>query len=281
MQFGVSSWVWTASITTEGVRELAPKVKKMGFDLLELPIETVGDLNYAETRQILDDCGLAVGMCCAIGPDRDLIHEDESIQQNARAYYNDCISAARQLGATRIVGPMYSSVGRVWEQTPDSRARDMDTLVGHYKDICAQAENVGVVLAVEPLNRFETSFFNTAEQMMEFIERVDSPSCGVLLDSFHMNIEEKSFGDAIRLVGSHLASFHACGNDRGAPGKGTINWTEIAEALKAINYDRQLVIESFTSEVKSIARAASIWRSFEPSQDALAQDGLDFLKTLF
>jgi D-psicose/D-tagatose/L-ribulose 3-epimerase len=95
-----------------------------------------------------------------------------------------------------------------------------------------------------------------------------------------MNIEEKSLGDAIRLAGNRIGHFHACENDRGAPGSGNVAWDDVAQALSDVGYDGPVVIESFTDKVKTIARAAAIWRSFEPSQDALAQNGLTFLKQL-
>jgi D-psicose/D-tagatose/L-ribulose 3-epimerase len=112
------------------------------------------------------------------------------------------------------------------------------------------------------------------------IDRVDSPACGIMLDTFHMNIEERSLGDAIRATGSRLKHLHACENDRGAPGSGHVPWTEVADACRDIGYDGPVVIESFTDKVKSIARAAAIWRSFAPTQDDLARDGLQYLRTL-
>jgi D-psicose/D-tagatose/L-ribulose 3-epimerase len=179
------------------------------------------------------------------------------------------------------VGPIYSAVGRVWQQTADERARDVDLLVKNLSTLAKYAGDKGVVLGIEPLNRFETSFINIADQVIEVIDRVNHPSCKVMLDSFHMNIEEKSLGTAIRKVGlSRLAHFHACENDRGAPGSGNVTWHEVAQALKDIGYNGPVVIESFTDKVKSIARAAAIWRPFEASQDALAQNGLAFLKPL-
>jgi D-psicose/D-tagatose/L-ribulose 3-epimerase len=136
------------------------------------------------------------------------------------------------------------------------------------------------VLCVEPLNRFETSFLNLSEQAIEVVDRVDHKSCGILLDTFHMNIEEKSIGEAIRAAGPRLKHLHTCENDRGAPGSGHVPWTEVAAACRDIGFDGPFVIESFTSAVKSIARAAAIWRAFAPSQDALAQDGLKYLREL-
>jgi D-psicose/D-tagatose/L-ribulose 3-epimerase len=139
----------------------------------------------------------------------------------------------------------------------------------------------GVTLALEPLNRFETSFMNTAEQVMEVVDRVDSPAVGVLLDTFHMNIEEHDPVAAINLCRGHLAHFHACGCDRGAPGSDQIPWPRIAAALRDTGYGGAVVIESFTIENKAIARAAAIWRPLAPTQDAIATEGLRYLKSVF
>ena len=121
---------------------------------------------------------------------------------------------------------------------------------------------------------------NIADQAIEIIDRVDSPGLGVLLDTFHMNLEEKSIGDAIRATGSRLSHFHACENDRGAPGSGHVPWDEVADALHAIEFEGPVVIESFTDQVVTIARAAAVWRPVAASQDALAADGGAFLRGL-
>jgi D-psicose/D-tagatose/L-ribulose 3-epimerase len=151
-------------------------------------------------------------------------------------------------------------------------------LVDTLKDLAAYAGDHGVKLGIEPLNRFETSFVNLSAQAVEIVDRVDHPSCQIMLDTFHMNIEEKSVGDAIRAAGPRLIHLHSCENDRGAPGSGNVAWDEVAQALQDINYDGPVVIESFTAKVKSIAKAAAIWRPLADSQDALASDGLAFLR---
>jgi D-psicose/D-tagatose/L-ribulose 3-epimerase len=280
MQIGVNGWVWTSPVNTQAFEELAPKVKKMGFDLFEFGIESTSDLDYGRAAAVAKDNGLAISVCAAMGPDRDLIHEDESIRRNGMEYVAHCIDAAKTLGAKNVVGPLYSAVGRTWQQTADERKRDTDLLVDQLKKLSAQAADKGVVLCVEPLNRFETSFLNLASQAVEVVDRVGSPACGILLDTFHMNVEEKSIGEAIKAAGKRLKHLHGCENDRGAPGSGHVPWNEVRDALKAVGYDGPVVIESFTSKVKTIARAAAIWRSFEPSQDALAENGLKFLRGL-
>ncbi|HOA23205.1 MAG TPA: sugar phosphate isomerase/epimerase family protein [Aggregatilineales bacterium] len=280
MKFGINAWVWTSPVTTEELEKLAPKVAEMGFDMIEIPLEDLSDLDFKRGAEIIRECGLGVSGCAAMGPDRDLIHPDESVRQNGMAYLKGAIDACATLGATNLVGPLYSAVGRTWQQAPEERAHDLDILVENLSELARYAEERGVRLGLEPLNRFETSFINLAAQAREVVDRVGHPNLGIMLDTFHMNIEEKRFDTAIRTAGDRLYHLHACGSDRGAPGSGTIKWDEVRDGLKAIGYDGPVVIESFTSKVKSISRAAAIWRDLEPSQDELAEKGLRFLRDL-
>lgn len=280
MKIGINAWVWDSPITTERLAELAPKAAQMGFDHIEVPIEATSDLDYEEGARIIQDEGLGVSVVAAMGPDRDLIHPDESIRDNGMDYLRHCIDAAQTLGAPNLVGPLYSAVGRTWQATDEEREADLKLLVRQLKELAAYAEEREVMLCVEPLNRFETSFINLAEQAIDVVDRVDSPACGIMLDTFHMNIEERSLGDAIRAAGERLQHVHACENDRGAPGSGHVPWEEVFEALQDIGYDGPLVIETFTSKVETIARAAAIWRPLASSQDALAEEGLSFLRSM-
>lgn len=280
MKIGVNTWVWTAPLTDHDVDELVPRVAEAGFDWIEFPLEDIGGFDYARAGQKVRDYGLGVSTCVAMGPDRDLIHEDPAIRDNGMQYIHDSIDATAALGATNLVGPIYSAVGRTWQQAPEDRARDLDILVGNLKELADYAGPRSVRMGIEPLNRFETSFINLAEQVIEVVDRVDHPSCQIMLDTFHMNIEEKSLGDAIRAAGPRLIHLHACENDRGAPGSGNVTWDQVAQALKDIDYDGPVVIESFTAKVKSIAAAAAIWRPLAATQDDLATNGLAFLKKL-
>ena len=280
MQFGVNTWVWTSPLTTKELESLAPKVAGMGFDWIEIPLEGLDDLEPDRGRAIVRDHGLGMSTCAAMGPDRDLVHPDPAIQQNGMAYIRGCIDITGKLGATNLVGPIYSAVGRTWQATPDERARDIDLLVKNLRTLAKYAGDHGVVICIEPLNRFETSLINLATQAIEVVDRVDHPSCKIMLDTFHMNVEEKSLGNAIRAAGPRLHHLHACENDRGAPGSGNVTWQDVKQGLADIGYDGPVVIESFTAKVKSIARAAAIWRALAPTQDDLAQDGLRFLRGL-
>jgi D-psicose/D-tagatose/L-ribulose 3-epimerase len=280
VKFGVNTWVWTSPLTTEELEKLAPQVAGMGFDWIETPLESISDMDHKRGAEIIRRHGLGVSACAAMGPDRDLIHPDPAIRENGAKYLRGAIEATAALGATNLVGPMYSAVGRTWQQTPAERVADLTLLVGQLRALAEYAGEKRVVLCIEPLNRFETSFINLTSQAIEVVDRVNHPACQIMLDTFHINIEEKSAGAAIRAAGKRLRHVHACENHRGAPGSGNVAWNEVAQALKDIGYDGPVVIESFTSKVKSIARAAAVWRSFAPTQDDLARDGLAFLKRL-
>jgi D-psicose/D-tagatose/L-ribulose 3-epimerase len=278
---GISTWVWIAPLTTDAFVRLGPHIASLGFDSVEVPIEGLADLDYPRVRAIADQAGLAITTCGAFGPDRDLISDDPSVRDQAKQYVRHCVDAAVVLGAPAVVGPMYSAVGRTWRTSDDERRAFEDLLVQTWTELARYAGDRGVVLGIEPLNRFETSVINLAEQVMTLVERVDHPSCGVLLDTFHMNIEERSIGDAIRRVGSRLVQLHACENDRGAAGSGHVPWDDVVGACRDIGFAGPLVIESFTDKVVSIARAAAIWRPLAESPDALAREGLAFLRSRF
>ncbi len=184
------------------------------------------------------------------------------------------------VGSRVVGGPVYSAVGRTWLMTSNERQVAIARLVEALRPVADYAAGRGVRLALEPLNRFETSFVNTVDQALEIVDRLDSPGCGILLDTFHMNIEEKDPAAAIRVTGRYLAHFHACGTDRGTPGADHLDWVPIARALADIGYRGPVCIESFTPENQTIARAAAIWRPLASSGDVLATEGLSFLRQL-
>jgi D-psicose/D-tagatose/L-ribulose 3-epimerase len=276
---GVNTWVWVSPATDAAITELAPRAKAMGFALLELGVEQPGDWDPARVAEILAAHDLGASVCAAMGPGRDLT--DPTTIASTQDDIRFCIDAAATLGSTVVAGPIYTPVGKTWRMDEAERRATRDRLVEALRPLADAAGERGVRLALEPLNRFETSFLNTAAQTLEVVDRVASPAVGVLLDTFHMNIEEKDQAAAIRLVGDKLVHFHACGNDRGAPGADAIPWPAITTALHEIGYAGAVVIESFTPDNQTIARAAAIWRPLAATQDALARDGRAFLRGAF
>jgi D-psicose/D-tagatose/L-ribulose 3-epimerase len=276
---GVNAWVWVSPPTDESITAIAPRVKAMGFDVLELGLENPGDWDPARMAEVFAANDLGATVCAAMGPGRDLT--DPATVASIQDYLRACIDAVAALGGNVVAGPIYTPVGKTWQMDTAERAATIDRLLEGLKPLADYAGERGVTLAIEPLNRFETSLLNTAEQTMEVVDRLDSPAVGVLLDTFHMNIEEKDQSAAIRLVGDKLVHFHACGSDRGAPGADHIAWDAIAAALGDIGYTGPLVIESFTPDNQTIARAAAIWRPLAVTQETLAEEGLAFLRERF
>jgi len=278
MQLGISTWVWTSPATTAVLETLIPHIAALGFDVIELPIEEVGQFDVQRVRQIIREHGLGVSVCAVIGPGRDLLLPDEA--ERGVSYLQSCIDVARTLGSPTVAGPFYSAVGRCWRSTLEERERDVDQIARVLRSLGEYAGDRGVRLGVETLNRFETSFLNTTEQALDLIRRVDHPAVGLTLDLFHLGIEEKDIGRALRSAGRHLVHVQVAENDRGTPGTGHLPWRDAATALHEIGYTGRVVIETFSDRIEAIARAAAIWRPLAPDSDTLARDGLAFLRAL-
>jgi D-psicose/D-tagatose/L-ribulose 3-epimerase len=281
MKFGVNSFVWVSPSTTESMIALAPKVKSMGFDILEIACENPDLLDIQIIKKALLATQLSTIICGVFGPDRNICSADSMIRENARKYILWLIDAAAQLGSPVVCGPMYSAVGKAHLEDSVAREKEWSLAVSEIGEMADVAGEKGIRLALEPLNRFETDLINTVSQGLTFIEQVGRANVGFHLDTFHMHLEEKNSASAIHQAGDKIYHFHACENDRGIPGTGQVHWHEIAPALKSVNYQGPVVIESFTPQVREIARAVCIWREIAPSQDAIAQQGLQFLQGLF
>ena len=280
MRFGINTFLFVSPFTTASVK-LLPKFKKWGFDSIEIPVEDPSHIDPVKVKAALDKNGLVCGSICAcMGPGRDFRGTDEE-QQTAMTYCKALVDQAVALGGAKIIGPVYSVVGKADAVEPAQQKVEFQLVVKNLKELAKYAESKGITICVEPLNRFETDFLNTCDQGLKLLKAVNSKALRLHLDTFHMNIEEKNQAVAIKKAGALLGHFHACGTDRGTPGSDSLNWKEIVGALKAVKYNGDVVIESFTTDVKVIARAAAIWRRIQPTRDEIAVDGLKNLKKSF
>ena len=280
MRFGINSFLFTSPFTTQSTR-LFPKFKKWGFETVEIPIEAPEHIDSTKVKAALDKNGLVCGSVCAcMGPGRDFRGSAKD-QREAMKYCKALIDHMVVLGCPSLIGPVYSVVGKADAVDPKQQKKEFALVVKNLKLLAAYAEKKGVQICVEPLNRFETDFLNTCDKGLQLIKAVGSPALKLHLDTFHMNIEEKNQAAAIKKAGKLLGHFHACGTDRGTPGNDELDWKPIIKALKSIKYKGDVVIESFTTDVKVIARAAAIWRRIEPTRDEIAVKGLKFLKKAF
>jgi D-psicose/D-tagatose/L-ribulose 3-epimerase len=277
MRFGLNTFLYASPFTNESVH-LFKKLKNWGFDSVEIPIEDPSHVDPKFLKAAAAKAGIAIGsICAAMGPGRDLRGSAKD-QANGRKYIAALIDQAAEMGCPRLIGPLYSVVGLIGAHDDKTKAKHFKLVVKNLKVLGKHAQKKGVELDIEPLNRFETDFLNTCDQGLRLVKAVNLPNVKLHLDTFHMNIEEKNQAAAIRKAGKLLGHFHACGSDRGTPGGDHIAWPEIVKALKAIGYKGDVVIESFTTDVKVIARAAAIWRKIEPKRDNIAVDGIKFLR---
>ncbi len=281
MRFGLNSFLYTSPFTTAQAPALLRKFARWGFACAEIAVEDPAHVDPVALRAAADKAGIAIGaVCAAMGPGRDF-RGTPAEQRTAQRYLRALVDHAVACGAPRITGPLYSVVGRIGAHDEATKARHFRLVVRNLKSLGAYARARGIELCVEPLNRFETDFLNTVDQGLRLVKAVGLPNVKLHLDTFHMNIEEKDQAAAIRKAGKHIGHFHACGTDRGIPGADSLDWKAIAAALKSVGYKGDVVIESFTPDVKVIARAAAIWRTIEPRKDDIPTKGLANLRKAF
>lgn len=283
MKFGVSTWLWTSPFSTETVA-LFPKLKRMGFDFVEIPIEDPALIDGKTVRRALADHGLTCVGCGAFGPTRDLTHEDPAVHANCFDYITRSLDLCAELGTDVFAGPMYSAVGKRRIVPAEQRQAEWALAVKNLRRASELAAARKVRLAIEPLNRFETDLVNNAETVARLVDEIAHPAAGVMMDSYHMNLEERDNEQALRTIGHRLVHVQVSDNYRGCPGKGQVRWDKFKAGIRAAQsagYQGGIAIESFTPEIKELAGAVCFWRPMEPSQDGFAEDGLAFLKELF
>ena len=281
-KYGLSSLTWISPFSNADFG-LLQKASDMGFDVFEICVEDFDALDdWAGLKKAAHDAQISVPLCGAFGPDRDVSADEADIRKNGVAYLKTLIDMASELEEPYVFGPMYSAVGKTRRLTPEQKAQQTKWALENIGECAAYAKPKGIMLGVEPLNRFETDFMNTADQAVEFVNALNMDNVGFYFDTFHMNIEEKSIPNALRKAGSRLIGLHSCGNDRGTPGEDeSTNWQGIKKACEEISFEGPFVIESFTPDCIEMAKAASIWRNLAESPEVLARDGLKFLKSVF
>lgn len=281
IQFGASTFIWVSPFDT-GSFHLVKKIKEMGFDILEVAVEDKDLIDWPKLKETVNDEGLQVTISGAFGPERDISSTDSAVRENGLQYIIDCIRIAEDMGSPIFSGPVYSAVGKTRIVSEEQKKQERDWCIENLLKAGEIAAGCGVVVGVEPLNRFETDMVNTADQALSIVKEVSHKNIKISLDTFHCNIEEKNIPEAIRKVGKELLC-HVQGNesDRGTPGTGHLDWEGIKEALNDINYEGAMVIETFGAPSKELAAAACIWRPLANSPDELANEGLQFYKQMF
>ena len=275
VRFGLNLLVYTAAFTKDQV-DLIPKVADMGFDGVEVPFNDLSLLDAAATRQALEKAKMGMTACCVMMPGTNPCSPDAAERAKGIERLKEMVDITAEMGGEAVAGPLYSPCGHLTGKAPTEE--ELKWCAEALSAAAAHAEKANILLAIEPLNRFETYIINTVDQALKVVATVGSDRLTIQVDTFHSNIEEKNTPAAIRKVGKHLGHFHASESDRGVPGTGQVPWPEVFAALKDVGYSRWVTIESFAMGILDLCAAASIWRPIYDTADGLAKDGLAFLK---
>lgn len=277
-RFGINLMAWSGRI---GPAELAllPRIAELGYAGVELPILSPDSVDPDAARAALQEVGLECTASSALPPGASLLDPDE--RERGIAWIDRVLAAAERCGARLLCGPLFHPVGALPGRPPSDA--EWESCIHGLRAAGARAADRGMILAIEPLNRFETHFLNTIADAMRLLDAVDHPAVGLHLDTFHMNVEEKVLAEAIKRAGSRLVHVHFSENDRGIVGSGHVDWASVVGALRAIGYldgDRWITFETFSSSVPEIAAATAIWRPIVPDAWTFARASLDFARKL-
>ena len=273
MKLGIHAYAWCSQWTNDELY-LIDKVKDMGLDFIEIPLmclETF-DADAVETR--LDSVGMDAVTSTVLLGDTDITSEDPTIREKGIDYLNACVKATHAIGANSFSGVIYSQHVKSLPQRPEKKIWEFSA--DSLRKVAQRALALGVQIGLEPVNRYETCLINTCEQALELKKMIGLENVKVHLDTYHMNIEEKSYYEATKQAGKDLIHYHLCENDRGIPGTGLVDWDGIFKALAEINYKGNAALESFVDCTDNMN--TWVWRQLAPNGDTLLKEGVAFIR---
>ena len=274
MKYGLNLYLW-ADDMHDGLMPVLEKLKRIGYDGVEVPIFDLDPAKWKLWAQRLDDLGLERTANTVIAPEHNPISADRAIREAAYQHMKAVVECCAAVGSSILCGPHQVALGVFTGRgaTEDEWKRSVE----HLRRVAEYAAGLGVVLAEEVVNRFEIYHINTLDQGIRLVDEVGHPSCRLHLDTFHAHIEEKNTADAIRRAGKRIAHVHISENDRGVPGSGSVAWDATFDALRDIGYDGWLTVEAFGNFLANLAAATKIWRPLFDSEEQLATDAHAFL----
>lgn len=276
VKFGINGWCWAYPFYDEKQFTRAiSRARRIGYDGIEIPVENPDKLNIEKLRKALEEYDM---IPCSMTPTLpDPISSDSNVRKNCINTFKKDAEIAKQIGAdSASIVFVPSKVSKLDSDLPYKK--EWGLAVELLREIGDIASQNNVYVCIEPLNRFETYFINTVREAVSLVKEVNHNHIKVMIDTFHMNIEENEFGSEILYAGDLIYHVHANENNRGAPGSGHVPFKEIFTALKEIGYQRWLVIQTFKTRIMEMPRAAVVWKKLAPDQDSLAKDGLKYME---
>jgi len=274
IRFGMHSSLWTSAWTREGAEKAVKGCTAHRLEVVEIGLLEPEMVDVQHSLSLFDRYGVkpTASLC--------LPHEVEATRHpdRARAFLTKALDVAHALGCSTLCGVTYSELGYRSGSAPTEA--EYDAIVKALRPIAQRAGDYGMTLGLEACNRYETHLVNTAKQALALAERIDEPSVMIHLDTYHANIEEKSFADALAEGGGRVKYVHLSESDRGVPGSGNIHWRSVMTALKTAHFEGDLVIESFVTSMPQLAAALSVWRPVAKGADEVLEIGVPYLRSL-
>jgi len=274
MKLGIHAYAWTSQWTNDTL-ELIDRVKNLGLDFIEIPLMVLETFDAPAIKTRLENVGLGAVTSTVLLGDTDISSDDPDIRNKGIAYLKKCVKATADIGATSFSGVIYSQHVRALDKRPTEKHWEYSA--NCLKIAARMATDLGVKIGIEPVNRYETFLINTCDQALKLKEMIGENSVKIHLDTYHMNIEEKSYYDATIKAGQDLIHYHLCENDRGIPGTGLVGWDEIFKALAEINYQGNAALESFVDATDNMN--TWVWRQLAPDGDTLLKEGVAFIQS--
>ncbi|HUC18215.1 MAG TPA: sugar phosphate isomerase/epimerase family protein [Acetobacteraceae bacterium] len=272
IRFGMHFSLWAPAWTREAAETAIPEASRYGIEVIEIPLLRPETIDIAHAKAVLGEHGIAPSASLCL-PETAMAHRDPGA---AERFLNRAVDVAHALGCVFLGGVTYSALGYK-SGSPPTEA-EYDNIAKALRPVARRAADLGMVIGLEPCNRYETHLLNTAEQGLRLFERIGAPNLALHLDTYHMNIEEKGIGHAIGTAGRAAPYIHLSESDRGVPGTGTIDWDDAFAAMAGDAFDRDLVIESFINLPPEIASALCVWRPVAKDRHEVLGAGVRFLK---
>ena len=274
IRFGMHSSLWTSAWTREGAERSVSECARYGLQVVEIAllepdiVDVQHSLSLFERHDVAPTASLALP--AAVEATR---HPEE-----ARAFLTRALDVAHALGCNTLTGVTYSTLGYRSGAAPTEA--EYEAIARALKPVTKRAADYGMTLGLEACNRYETHLINTAAQARALAQRIDEPAVMIHLDTYHANIEEKSFADALVDGGGLVRYVHLSESDRGVPGSGNVHWRSVMMALKGVHFSGDLVMESFVTSMPELAAALSVWRPVASGADEVLAVGVPYLKSL-
>ncbi len=275
MKLGIHAYAWCSQWSNETL-DLIDRVKGLGLDFIEIPLLCLETFDSTAVRKRLEQVGLDVCTSTVLLGDTDITSGDESIRRKGVEYLKACVKATQEIGATNFSGVIYSQHVKAARKRPTEE--EWGFSADCLREVAQYAQDLNIQIGLEPVNRYETYLVNTAAQAVHLKEMVGEPNVKIHLDTYHMNIEEKSFYEATKLAGDDLIHYHLCENDRGIPGTGLVDWDGIFKALSEINYQGYAALESFVDCTDNMN--TWVWRQLAKDGDTLVREGVSFIRSM-